>query len=520
MDLLINLDSASTVPLHRQVYEEIRGAILSGRLASGKKVPSTRALAESLGVSRATITLSYECLLSEGYLEAFTGAGTFVCRELPEDLLQVESDEFEDAFESGAAIAEQLISPDGDIREQASEAPKPVKKIRHKRLSVYGDSLKQKDWMAFTAQEPEIQFSYGRPDLSEFPMRLWMQLYQMHSKKRNLTELDSPSNARGYLPLRQALADYVGRSRAVTCSPDQIIVINGSQQGINLVTRILVDRGDFVGVEEPGYLGAQKALLAQGAVLVPFHVDNNGLRLDELKSRFAVNSENPLKLIYVTPSHQYPTGVVLSLPRRLEMLKWAHRTGSYIIEDDYDSEFRYKGRPIPALAAVDKDGSVIYIGTFSKTLLPALRLGYLVVPEELVDVFARAKWLADRHSPLLDQQVLADFINQGHLDRHIRKMRSIYSVRRKLFVETLKKYFGNRISIHGDNAGINVLVRFDTHLSDKDLVERARKLGVGLTSTAQLYVGEPRHGEFLLNYGGLSDEQITDGVDRLAHALA
>lgn len=491
MDLPLTLDSQSSTPLHRQLYDEIRRCILSRTLAPGQRVPSSRALADSLGISRATVTMSYECLLSEGYLEALTGSGTYVCRQLPDELLRAKDATTKDKKTTGSV----------------------VKTPNYKKLSKYGVYLRDKTWLAYGGAEPEIQFSFGRPAFEEFPMRQWLHLYNNRCKQMQLSELDCPSNSRGYAPLRDSIAKYLGRARAVKCDPAQIIIVSGSQQALDLVARVIVDRGDAVGIENPGYIGAKKAFEVQGANLVPLPVDNAGMIVDKLKEQ-----GNNLKLIYVTPSHQFPTGVVLSLPRRLELLAWAERTGTFVIEDDYDSEYRYTGRPVPALAGLEHHDTVLYIGTFSKVLMPALRIGYLVVPKPLIDVFARAKWLADRHSSLIEQQVLSDFINQGHLDRHIRRMRALYEERRKTVILTLKETFGDRVSILGDNAGINVLVRLHGALADEDIVLRARDMGVGLVSSAAFYLDNRPHGEFLLNYGGLSDEKIRAGIQRLCQA--
>lgn len=501
MDFLVNLDPNASTPMHRQIYEEVRLAILSGRLSAGHKMPSTRALSQSLGISRATVTMSYEYLLSEGYFESLTGSGTYVSRQIPEDLLHVDTD-----------LSLEATSDLSDDSEHGGPA-------QRKRLSWYGQSLASRNWLDFPEAEPRIQFTFGRPDLDEFPLRIWNQLISKHLNKRDLTTLDCPTRSKGHLPLRQALADYLASARAVQCDPERIIIVNGSQQAITLVIRVLIDREDFAAIEEPGYLGAQKAFLANGANLVPIQVDQSGIRVEDLKRSFGSGSGASAKLVYVTPSHQYPTGVALSLPRRLDLLKWAARTGTYVIEDDYDSEYRYKGRPIPALAGLDKNNSVIYIGTFSKILFPAMRLGYLVVPDNLVDVFARAKWITDRHSALLDQQVLAEFITAGHMERHIRKMRGLYEQRRKLFIDNLKQTFGNRISILGDNAGISVLVRFNTECSDEELVRRAAMQGVGISSTKKYYIGQHRPSEFLLNYAGLKDEELLEGIRIIASIL-
>lgn len=490
MDILITLDSQSAVPLHRQLYDEIRRSILSGRLARGQRVPSTRSLAESLGISRATVTLSYETLLSEGYLEALTGSGTYVCRRLPEELLRANT----------------------PLKKVKASKPSSSWRTNYKKLSKYGAHLRDKAWLAYGEDEPEIQFSFGRPAYDQFPIREWQQLYNVHLRQFQLSELDCPSKASGYRPLREAIAKYLSRARAVTCDPDQIIIVNGSQQAIDLVTRVMLDRGDSVGIEEPGYIGARKAFEVQGAQLIPLPVDKEGLVVRNL-----LDMPN-LKLVYLTPSHQFPTGVVLSLARRLELLNWAHKTGTFVIEDDYDSEYRYKGRPIPALAGLEHHDTVVYIGTFSKVLFPSLRLGYLVVPTPLIDVFSRAKWLADRHTPLLEQQVLTDFINQGHLERHIRRMRNLYEEKRKQVVAALQAAFGNGISILGDNAGINVLVRVESAIPDDEVVARAKALGVGIVSAKNFYVGEGAQGEFLLNYGSLSEAQLQQGIERFKQA--
>lgn len=509
MEFLVNIDHASKIPIHRQIYDEVRRSILNGRLAAGQKVPSTRQLSQSLGISRATVTLSYDYLLSEGYLEAHIGAGTFVSRKLPEDLMRAD-----------ATIIDGRNS-DGRSSMPATPEKATASEIR---FSEYGKTLSGRDWLGFSGDEPRYQFCFGRPDLGHFPMRIWLQLHAAHARAKKLGELDSPDRAQGLLRLREVIAKYLSKARAVSCDPDQIIIVNGSQQAIDLVVRVLVDPQDGVAIENPGYVGAQKSLLAHGCEIVPVPVDDNGLNVDALKelcsgaSLSAGTSFRNPKMLYVTPSHQFPTGAVLSLPRRLELLKWSTRTGCAIVEDDYDSEFRYKGRPMPALAGLSDGKNVIYIGTFSKVLFPALRLGYIVAPPELAPVLARAKWLTDRHSPLLEQQVLCDFISAGYLERHIRRMRSVYQAKRLLVTSTLTELLGNRVSFLGDDAGINVLIQIDTALSDDEVAAEAAQLDVGIASAAQYYLGDARaaKGQFLLNYGGLSDGDIMEGLARLA----
>jgi GntR family transcriptional regulator/MocR family aminotransferase len=352
--------------------------------------------------------------------------------------------------------------------------------------------------------------------MTEFPMRVWNQLLLHHARKRNLGILDSPANAAGFMPLREQLGAYLSRVRAVVCQPEQVIIVNGSQQGIDLVARVLIDRGDDVCIEDPGYIGAQKSFEAQGANLLPIPVDKQGMVVEAMKEREKAQLEFSPQLIYVTPSHQSPTGVVLSVPRRLDLISFARRVGAYIVEDDYDSEYRYKGRPIPALAGLDHAGTVIYIGTLSKVLFPSLRLGYLVVPLDLAEVFTRAKWLADRHSPLLEQQVLCDFIKQGHLERHVRRMRNLYERKRKLVIEALKEHFAGAATVLGDAAGINVVVRIPSNLNDNEIVQRAKSSGIGISSTAHCYIGEAPCGEFQINYAHLKEEAIESCIRKLA----
>jgi len=485
MDLAITLDPQVALPLHRQLYEELRRAILTGRLMSGQRIPSTRTMAQSLGVSRATVTLSYEQLLSEGYLQTVRGSGTFVCQQLPDDLLEA-----------------------APIQSAVNVAPLP------KQLSAYGVSLTGNDLLRPKEPEAIIHFRYGRPAISHFPLKLWRRLLSRHCRFSS-DIFGYAKDSRGYEPLREAIASYISRSRAVQCKPDQVIIVSGSQQALDLVTRLLIDRGDWIAMEDPGYLGARRTFLAQGAYLYPVAVDESGFMVKSLAT-----APGEIKLVYVTPSHQFPTGAILSLPRRLELLAWAQKTGATIIEDDYDSEYRYCDRPIPALQGLGSSDSVIYIGTFSKVLFPALRMGYLVVPPSLVSVFDRAKWLTDRQSPLLEQYVLTDFIKEGHLERHIRRMRNLYDQRRRTLVQCLLQHLGEQVTILGENAGLHLMIRLHTHLSEQDILNRAAQAGVGLVSASSYYIQSGSTNEFVLGYTELDEQLIQEGVSRLCQALS
>ncbi len=485
MDLAIKLDSDAPVPLHRQLYEELRQAILTGRLSRGKRIPSTRLLAKSLGISRTTVTVAYEQLLSEGYLETTVGSGTFVCSQLPDELL------------NSAAINS---SPE--------ESHPPVK------LSNYGAILANTEIPYYQEPNLPISFRYGQPSIDQFPLKLWRKLLSRHCSA-NLDWLNYPTDAGGYKPLREAIACYLSRSRAVQCEPDQIIITSGSQQALDLVTRLLIAPGDGIALEEPGYPGARYTFLMQGAKLYPVPVDESGLVIEKLTNY----SKKSIKLIYITPSHQFPTGAVLSLPRRLELLVWAQKMGIMIIEDDYDSEYRYGERPIPALQGLDHSNSVLYIGTFSKMLFPSLRIGYLVVPQHLVSLLTRAKWLTDRHSPLLEQKVLVDFLNEGHLESYIRRMRTHYNQLRQILVQTLKTYFDQQVTILGEKAGIHLMVRLKTKLSDEEIIHRAAEVGVSMVTAQPYYLKNKPKGEFIFGYAQLTSAQIQEGIGKLALAI-
>lgn len=486
MELTLALDHQSDVPLHRQVYAELRKAILTGRLLPCQRVPSTRALARSLNISRTTVTQSYEQLLSEGYLETRHGSGTFVCSQLPDELLHV---------------------PEIETSPQSKDAPIL--------LSRYAQYLVETPFALQPEPALDICFRYGRPALQQFPIALWRKLLAQRCQS-DPGWLDYATDPQGYFPLRVAIAKYLSRARAVQCEPEQIVMTNGTQQALDLILRVLIEPGETIAIEDPGYLSARKVFLSHRATLLPIPVDESGLIVEKL----VASVTDAVRLVYVTPSHQFPTGATLSLTRRLELLSWAQQMGALILEDDYDSEYRYGDRPIPALQGLDRSGSVLYIGTFSKVLFPSLRMGYIVLPPSLVPLIAHAKWLSDRQLPTLEQQVLTDFIEEGHLESHIRKMRAHYDRRRQVLVEALQQHFGEKVRLLGEKAGIHVMVRFFLALSDGEIVQRAAALGVGLMPAAPHYWMQGGAGEFILGYGELSEDAIAEGIHRLAMALS
>lgn len=489
MDFAINIDTNIDIALHRQLYKELQQAILTGRLKPRDKLPSTRTLAKLLGLSRTTITQCYEDLISEGYLETTLGSGTFVCENLPEKLLK-------------AKPLAQLNTTNELIDNQTN-------------LSSYSQRLAKIPLLPLSS-EIKVSFKAWSPDLKEFPLKEWGKILSRfcRSEKKNL--LGYSTNSLGYWPLRQAIADYLTRSRAVRCSAEQIAIVGGSQQALDFITRIFINPGDGVAIEDPGYLGAKQAFFSYGAKLYPIAIDNNGIVVDKLKE---IDSKL-LKLVYVTPSHQFPTGATLSLPRRLELLAWAKSENIIIIEDDYDSEYRYSGRPIPALQGLNLNNNVIYVGTFSKVLFPALRIGYLVIPYSLTSLFAQIKYLTDRLCPMIDQYVLTEFINTGALERHIRRMRTIYNARRETMVTALIKYFGDSIEIVGENAGMHLMVRLTSNLSEQEITKKLSSKAIELISAQNYYLQPNRENEFILGYSTLDEKAIKEGIHKLAQALS
>ena len=473
MRAAIAIDTRSSLPLHRQIYDAWRRGILSGRFRKGDRVPSSRELARALRVSRSTVTQAYDQLFAEGYLETSHGSGTFVRGDLHEHSLPA-------PFEA-----------------QVKATAPPIK------LSRFGARL-QKDFVSAPQRDDHICFSRWSPDVTRFPIEVWRKLVSRHLKTPVRGLLDYAKQAQGYEPLRKEIAAYVSRSRAVHCTADQVLVLNGSQQALDLCARVLCDPGDVAAFENPGYLGTRRIFEAAGVRLRPAQVDHQGITIENLPSN--------ARLVYVTPSHQFPIGVSMSLPRRLELLAWARKHRAILIEDDYDSEYRYSGPPLPALQGLSQDVPVVYCGTFSKVMFPALRIGFAILPDALLAPFRRAKWLSDRSTPAIEQMALTDFLAEGHLERHIRRMRHLYGDRRAVLVESLERHFGASIEILGEAAGMHVALR----ARGLGLEQRAKRQKVEIVSTEPFYLGTPRTDEYLLGFSTLSEHSIREGVRRLA----
>lgn len=473
----IVLDRSSSVPLHRQLYEAIREAVLQGSLKKGIRLPSTRYLATELRISRNTVVIAFEQLLAEGYLQSRTGAGTFVTQTLPEDVLQV--------AQRPVAGRRAISTRGSEIRKLAQFTPAPPPALRY------------------------APFRFGLPALDHLPLELWGRLLTRHCRRAS-PEVGTHGDPAGYPRLRQAIASYVGVARAVRCTADQVIIVNGSQQAIDLAARVLADPGDHAVIEDPCYPGARFAIEAAGLKLMPIAVEDDGLCVRQLSK-----IRRTIKLMYVTPSHQFPLGVVLSLSKRLHLLDWVRRTDTWVLEDDFDSEYRYESRPIPALQGLDQNGRVIYIGTFSKVLFPSLRIGYVIVPPDLVDAFVAARWLSDRSSPHIEQAALADFIEEGHLASHIRRMRTLYMERRSALMATIRREFGDVLECRDADAGMHTVAWLPRGVLDTTIADEAASAGINTLPVTKFAVRSLERGGLLLGYAGFSRRVISRSAREL-----
>ncbi|HEY6189573.1 MAG TPA: PLP-dependent aminotransferase family protein [Pyrinomonadaceae bacterium] len=485
----ITLDEKSDVPFYRQIYETIRRSILSGGLPSSSQLPASRLLAKQLGVSRMTIVNAYEQLLAEGYLEGRMGAGTFVAAHLPEEFLQAS----------------------GFKRLQLQEKPSTRKVI----LSEYGSRVAQgsKTILQHHGATALVPFQHGVAAMDEFPFGVWAKIAQKWQKRPPASVL-SYGEAGGFQPLREAVAAHLAAARGVRCTPEQIIITNGTQQALDLIGRIFLSKSVDVCLEDPGYLGARDIFNATGARIVPVPVDDEGFDLQTARKR-----SPKARLIYVTPSHQFPLGVTMSLARRLSLLEWARERDAIIIEDDYNSEYRYSGRPLASLQGLDMDGRVIYVGTFSKTIFPALRLGYLVAPPDLIEVFAAARALTDLHSPVIEQAVLAEFIAERHFARHIRRMRGMYQERQRTLVEEARKNLESMLEVTSAKAGMHLIGWLPRGVSDQEVSRRAAEAGLNLAPVSAYCLNQKLRGGLLLGYTAYDEKHIRQGIKKLARVL-
>jgi GntR family transcriptional regulator/MocR family aminotransferase len=457
-------DRASAIPIYRQLYQRYKDAIVSGRLRPGDRVPAVRSLASELNLSRGTVDLAYQLLIGEGYLQARGPAGTVVSPQLGR---------VTEAAPPTAANAASPFEP-----ELLGAVPLP--------------------------------FQMGLPALDAFPRKLWNRLAARRLRSLGVAGLAYPDPA-GVHALREQLVAYLGVSRGISCRPDQVFITAGYRGSLDLVCRSLLAPGDRVWFEDPGYLYARHFLTGAGAQLVPVPVDGEGLQVD-----LGLALAEDARLAVVTPSHQSPLGVSMSLPRRLALLAWARHADSWLIEDDYDSEYRYVGRPLPALKSLDQDDRVLYAGTFSKVMFPALRLSYLVVPRRAVDRFAEACATFQGGCPELWQATVADFMQQGHFARHLKKMRSLYAQRRRFLAQALEQVFGERLRVELQAGGIHLLATLPASADDVALSARAAAAGLSVHALSRWRVATEGAPGLLLSFTNIAS---ADEALRLATRL-
>ena len=473
-------------PRYLQLYMHLREAVVTGQLRPGQRVPPSRSLAQDLGVARGTVMQAYEQMAIEGYFVSHRGAGTYVAKEVPE------------AFHPQQGLAEQEISP----------IPSGRSVSRRMRKEMTGPNPK-----GFRVSQYR-PFQPGISPLDAFPRSTLGRIANNMYRSISFEQLGYGGGA-GYPPFREALASYLGTTRGLTCTADQIIITTGSQQSFNLVSQVLLDLGDPVWMEDPGYTGARIAFERNGQQVVPVSLDPEGLDI-----QVGLKEAPGGKLAYVTPAHQYPTGITMSLRRRLELIRWASRHESWILEDDYDGEFRYKGRPLATLHSLDPNKRVIYAGSLSKVLAPALRLGYLIVPADLVEAFTFVKKASDRHCPTIQQAIMARFISDGHFERHLRRIRTLCKERQECLLGVAHKHLKQDVLLEPDPAGLHLVGALLNREDDTQVSEAAASHNIVVPAMSNFCVKYQHLPALILGYSLFTSHEITQGVEQLAQVFA
>jgi GntR family transcriptional regulator / MocR family aminotransferase len=470
----MKIAGSSSRPLYRQIYEAYRTRVLRGDLRPGELLPSTRELARQLGVSRLPVLNAYAQLLAEGFLKSKMGAGTFVASSLP-----------------------QLVSSDDRTHLRASVSS---------RRRVAADAAALPEYVRPSWAEALGPFQVGQPALQDFPAEIWARLVARHARRLKVSDLQY-GDPMGTLTLREVLANYLRTSRGVRCEAHQVMIVSGSQQALDISTRVLLDSGAAAWVEEPGYWLVRHTLTAAGCRIIAVSVDEEGLNV-----KAGLRRCRTARAAFVAPSHQYPLGVTMTVARRLELLDWAETTGSWIIEDDYDSEYRYDSMPISSLQGLDNNSRVIYVGSFSKVLFPSLRLGYIVIPPELIERFTAVRQSMDLCPPQATQEPLASFIRMGYFSRHIRRMRRLYEERRRVLVEAIQEEFGNSCELVGAEAGMHITLLVSDKVRDTEIAAKAAEKKLWLSALSLSYVGDAPHPGFVLGFGNASSSRIPGAV--------
>lgn len=467
VDIPIVLDASSDKPIYVQLYGALRVAISQGQLKAGENFPSTRDLSRKLGVSRHTVLKATELLVGHGYLESSN-----------QTLRVIRNEDHETEFTATEKTIVEL-PPDAVSRfgRRVVDNPSP-------RLSA--------------------ELNYGASPFEELPVEQWRKILLKHLRDGfNPVEFEVIGDRLGYMPLREAIASYLNRFRSLRCHPDNVVIFSGPSSVLDFVARMIVDPGDTVILENPGFQVARRVFSAAGARIVPAAVDNDGLIVEKLNE---IASEP--KLVYVTPAHQDPTGAVLSMERRKALIEWSKRTGAFIIEDGYDSEYWYKMRPLPAIQGIDDNDCVIYLSSFWRALFPVSRVGFAIFPDRWMPIVSDIKDMLEREVPVLEQKVITDFLLEGYMERHLRKSHKLYAHRRQELIIALTKQFGSRVSMGRESSGMNLLVELNLDKSEEEVIAAAKRANLPLVSTRDYYIVDPVPRQFLIPFAHIDDEQI------------
>lgn len=468
---MIILDNDSNVPLYLQIYEQLKEKIISGEILEGNKLPSTRRLSTILNVSRNTVESAYMQLSSEGYVLSKAGSG-FIAQKLDNSIISM--------------LKSENIS--------IVKNPMPI------------ESLNDDD-------NYKYNFEYGKLSAPDFPLRLWKRISNKSLSSISSEDMTSYNAGKGEVELQIEIMNYLKKSRGVSCNPEQIIISSGSEYSFSLLAQLLRKDSNEIAIEDPGYIGAKDIFINNGYTIIPINLEEDGINLDELESSSA-------KIVYVTPSHQFPIGLVMPIAKRLKLIDWAIRKNAIIIEDDYDSELRYNSKPIPSIQSIDSKGAVVYIGTFSKALSPSLRLNYMVLPKPLLEIYNKRFNRYKSSVPFIQQRIIQQFMHLGHFDRHLRKIYLVNKRKHDVLVHAIQEFMGNNIIIHGKNAGLHILLEFNNGLTEKELITKAKTYGVKVYPVSIFWTRVEKYPNnmVLLGFGGMPESDIIEGIKILKEA--
>jgi GntR family transcriptional regulator/MocR family aminotransferase len=469
---MIVLQSDSSIPLYIQIYNQLKEKIITGQILENSKLPSTRALSATLNVSRNTVESAYLQLCSEGYAESKEGSGFIV--------LKLES--------------------------------LPIQKRKRKSLKDIND-YKKKVSESNTTKNLKYNFQGGVLSFDDFPLNLWKKISNNCLSSLNTENMMSFTAGKGDLELQIEIMKYLNNSRGVICNPDQIIVSSGLDCCVNLLCQLFKGNYDKIALEDPGYIIARNVFINNGYDVLPISLEKDGINIEDLKNSAA-------KIVYVTPSHQFPTGSVLPISKRLKLLEWAKKRNGIIIEDDYDSELRYNSKPIPSMQSIDSKGSVVYIGTFSKSLSPNLRVNYMVLPQSLLEIYDKLFYGYPVSVSIIQQKIIQQFMHLGHFERHLRKMCLSNKRRHDILVNTIQELMGDKVIIHGKNAGLQILLEFTNGLCEEELIKRAANYDIAVYPVSIFWMRLDKYSNnmIMLGYGGMSESDIVEGVKLLNQA--